>query len=1227
MKEPAVFLPRLDSQKPSEDFFALRREGIGYIEQAGSRHWTDYNTHDPGITILEALCYALTDIAYRSGWDIKDLLTLETSTAADPFPRQAFYTAREILTSGPVTPNDFRRVLIDLEPVRNAWIFCKQCACETDYYVVCDEDRLALSYRQLEQGELDAKKVTVSGLYEVLLELESDPELGDLNARKIQKMRHFYDAEGRVQTRVIELRFPDLSLSAEEEWQAFLDHPNDYSVSVRIGATDDYDVLTDPLLDQAGKDRYLKRHWRELFYVDFQVDFQQESVGLTLNIDHATLRVFGNADAKEETTLAELVELLEDVSDSGIVGLYRRKVHKIAQAVEQAKQSLHKRRNLDEDFCRIEGIALAEIAVCADVEVASDADIDRVQARIWQEIEHYLNPPIAFYSLQELRDEGLSVEAIFNGPALDNGFIKSEDLQRAMLKSEIRASDIIKRLMAIDGVLAVNNLLLTLYDPQGRIVKGKADPIQQNDGKPLFDPDRISAAWLLMLDDRRQPRFYREASRFLFFKNGLPFQARHDEAVATLHQLRGEAERPKIKNTPKDLPLPKGMYRDPGHYFSIQNEFPQSYGIGPEGLPSHASKLRRAQAKQLKAYLLVFEQFLANQIAQLAQSTDCFSLDPGIRQTYFIKELTQDIIDGYDDLVADLDKEKLEKLIESEPEFLQRRNRFLDHLLARFGEQLSDYTLLLSDLAGRQKAQASLIDTKLALLKGLPEISRYRYRSFDTTGEACAQKQYPVLKKRVNLLLGIADLKMTLSPLETIAGKTEIAFELMDWNNRPWLTGTLELDAYAASNTAAYRTVVKQMSDPEIYRIDEQTHRLTLEEDTIVLRAAHPDDLTTEAEAQKIKAVLLNWSAHQRTILVEHVLLRPKFPGDALYPVCSEGVCKTCGFEDPYSFRLTWVMPGWTSPYNVNLDLRAFAERTIRQETPTHLLSKICWVGNKRIIDNPCEPLVNELAALLLEQNQATEEESCDCAKAIYSDFSRVFNDWYHGKTLDYFDPDVLRAQLASEFESILNPGGIECAAAIGAVLWNTIVSRLTEHFAEIARYGRQFERFETAWCLWLEANASINWTEQRLQERVEALLAEALLDGDETTLCRCAAGILADYGTAFSDWLNGYVENGLEPPEDLSSFEPAPIVLCSDAQFKTGTEDELKALLDKHYQRYIEVSYRLRIVVNLLADLKSIYPEATLHDCDDGSDHNPVRLDKTALGSLNAVPRPFENP
>ena len=40
---------------------------------AGER-WSDFNTHDPGITILEALCYAITDLAYRTSLPIPDLI-------------------------------------------------------------------------------------------------------------------------------------------------------------------------------------------------------------------------------------------------------------------------------------------------------------------------------------------------------------------------------------------------------------------------------------------------------------------------------------------------------------------------------------------------------------------------------------------------------------------------------------------------------------------------------------------------------------------------------------------------------------------------------------------------------------------------------------------------------------------------------------------------------------------------------------------------------------------------------------------------------------------------------------------------------------------------------------------------------------------------------------------------------------------------------------------------
>ena len=54
-------------EHPVLDYAGLVAEGIRQLERLSDGRWTDFNTHDPGITILEAACYALTDLGYRTG--------------------------------------------------------------------------------------------------------------------------------------------------------------------------------------------------------------------------------------------------------------------------------------------------------------------------------------------------------------------------------------------------------------------------------------------------------------------------------------------------------------------------------------------------------------------------------------------------------------------------------------------------------------------------------------------------------------------------------------------------------------------------------------------------------------------------------------------------------------------------------------------------------------------------------------------------------------------------------------------------------------------------------------------------------------------------------------------------------------------------------------------------------------------------------------------------------
>ncbi len=791
----------------------------------------------------------------------------------------------------------------------------------------------------------------------------------------------------------------------------------------------------------------------------------------------------------------------------------------------------------------------------------------------------------------------------------------------------LRASDIINRLMDIDGVIAVNQLQMTKYDSEGNAVRGAADPTWVA-GKPVFDPNKVSASWLLFISRQYQPRLYLNASRFLFSKGGLPFLPRMDEALDTLTRLRGVAERPKVKNAPNDIPVPLGTFRDVEDYFPVQYSFPLNYGIGRDHLPTDATPKRRAQAKQLKAYLLVFEQILADAFAQVAHAADLFSLDTSVLATYFVKEFREELIQGYNQLNNGLTLAKLEALAETPTEFEERRNRFLDHILARFGEQFNDYALLLTDLEGRRVALDRLIADKISFISVYPIISHNRYKAFNYRQIfSDPQLNIPGIKKRISLLLGYPDLLFSWTVTSLGGNSYDVSFQLKDRNGTLWLEGNLTVTSANpdAVIITAYHQVLMQLVRPDAYQIDPvgSTFKLSVKDAGGNPLAASPVQFAIQADAQAVEDELLGWSANERLIVVEHLLLRPKFFGDALYPACVEGSCATCGAEDPYSFRLTFVMPGWTAPFNNNMEARGFADRTIRQETPSHLLPKICWVGNDGFIEDPCDPVILEITKLLEDKGQTAggqppaQADACACAQAIYKAFSEVFTAWFADKTLDYIDPAALQAQLTTLFATNPDPATITCTTVLPP-LWADIQALMVGAFHEIALYGWQFERFEDAWYKWLEVNSAIDWTEEHLLEEVRAILSRNLKTAVNPAtapkkLEQYADLIMASCGTQFYSALQTASTAGHAPtvPDFVITLPGA----VDGITFINDTDKAIKALLQERYQLYPEVAYRLWVVVNLLTKLRNSYPPASLFDCDEGNDNNPVRLGTSVLG------------
>lgn len=131
------------------DYEGLKEYGLRYIQQIGSKYWTDFNAHDPGVTILEALTFALTDLGYRTSFGMNDLLT--PKDGKHPCPNGSLFPTHEVLPFNPITINDYRKFILENIPsVKNVWF--KPCGRE-----VADDKKHSF---------------TLNGQYDITVELE-----------------------------------------------------------------------------------------------------------------------------------------------------------------------------------------------------------------------------------------------------------------------------------------------------------------------------------------------------------------------------------------------------------------------------------------------------------------------------------------------------------------------------------------------------------------------------------------------------------------------------------------------------------------------------------------------------------------------------------------------------------------------------------------------------------------------------------------------------------------------------------------------------------------------------------------------------------------------------------------------------------------------------------------------------------------------------------------------
>ena len=367
---------------------------------------------------------------------------------------------------------------------------------------------------------------------------------------------------------------------------------------------------------------------RGLINYDANAFFPKEEI---LTINPVTVNDYRKViiDEVDEVQNVWLETIRSKYSDSALSGLYKIFVQVKPEIAENmlndsehissdisalVRKCFVSRRNLCEDTIHeIVILKPVRIIVEADVVIREEEIPEEVLANVYHYLESSLNMPVRYFSEKELLGQGHSIDEIYSGPFLKKGFIP--DLELSDRKLIIDPTELIKSVSQIPGVLSVKKL---------RILEGQ----HSKHNKPFSMPENTFPL-LDIQSSEQHVKIYRDNFQ-------LPIKRPVFRLI--LQKIREEHNRTYISSfyNKSTKNLIRGQYRN-NKYYSIQNQFPKIYGIGTEGLLASASKQRKAQAKQLKAYLLFFEQILANYMSQLNHISEVFSIDLSKNndQTYF----------------------------------------------------------------------------------------------------------------------------------------------------------------------------------------------------------------------------------------------------------------------------------------------------------------------------------------------------------------------------------------------------------------------------------------------------------------------------------------------------------------------------------------------------------------------------------------------------------------
>ncbi len=113
MNNTAKYIER--RERNDNHYERLRRQSVDMLQRLSGERWTDYNAHDPGVTMLDLLNNALEELRYKLDFPLPDYL-VDRSTGRIPFDRMGLLPFDDLLRDSIVTPHDYEKLMVDNLP-------------------------------------------------------------------------------------------------------------------------------------------------------------------------------------------------------------------------------------------------------------------------------------------------------------------------------------------------------------------------------------------------------------------------------------------------------------------------------------------------------------------------------------------------------------------------------------------------------------------------------------------------------------------------------------------------------------------------------------------------------------------------------------------------------------------------------------------------------------------------------------------------------------------------------------------------------------------------------------------------------------------------------------------------------------------------------------------------------------------------------------------------------